>query len=495
MNVHMNVRRLVILGAGTAGLLAALTLKRKVPSVIVTVLRSPDIGVIGVGEGTNVTFPQHLHEYLGIPMERFFDLVDPTWKLGIRFLWGAREEFYYPFATEYSGRFPEVSRPNAAYVQPGDRWTGPISALMAHNKVFPRSKEGRPELHNFLAYHVENVKLVGGLETLCRENGVTIIDGKMQDAERGPGGLSALITEDGRRLEGDLFVDASGFRGELIGRVLEEPLVPYDATLFCDRAVIGGWERTREPVLPYTIAETMDAGWAWQIEHEHFINRGYVYSSRFLDDDAAAAEFLRKNPRVPADRLRTVKFSTGRRARVWVENVVAIGNASGFVEPLEATAIQVICQQARTLAQSLTECQGRPSEALRTLYNRYIAADWDDIRDFLAVHYRFNTRLDTKFWKTARAEVDLAGAAEMAAFWQEHGPSLMPQGTFTWPGSAFGMEGYFALLAGQQVPVAHPYQPTAIEKSAWVKRLANYGAGAKLGFTTEEAFAIFRKAG
>src|SRR5207244_1117453 len=158
--------------------------------------------------------------------------------------------------------------------------------------------------------------------------------------EAGPAGLAALITEGAERIVADLYVDASGFRSELLGRTLGEAFISYEDSLFCDRAVIGGWARTTEPIKPYTLAETMDAGWCWQIEHEHWINRGYVYSSKFLSDDAALRELLTKNPQVSSE-PRVVKFRTGRYARNWVQNVVGIGNAVGFVEPLEATSLQV----------------------------------------------------------------------------------------------------------------------------------------------------------
>ena len=118
-------------------------------------------------------------------------------------------------------------------------------------------------------------------KALARNVGIEIIDGKVTQVERGPEGVAALHLEDGRKFTADLYIDSSGFRSELLGRAFEEPYVSYSPALFCDRAVIGGWDRgADEPILPYTTAETMDAGWAWQIEHEHHINRGYVYSSR-----------------------------------------------------------------------------------------------------------------------------------------------------------------------------------------------------------------------
>ena len=152
---------------------------------------------------------------------------------------------------------------------------------MEEEKAFVRNPRATdlPLISGGFAFHIENVKLVQTLEKIAMEMGVEFVEGRVSGVERGPKGIAALCLEDGRRMQADFFVDCSGFRSELLGRTLEEPFISYDRALFCDRAVIGGWDRTTETILPYTIAETMDAGWAWQIEHEHHINRGYVYSS------------------------------------------------------------------------------------------------------------------------------------------------------------------------------------------------------------------------
>ncbi len=181
---------------------------------------------------------------------------------------------------------------------------------MRQDKVFPRQANGCPDIQPWHAFHIENKLFVEMLEQVSRDAGVEIIDGRVIDADRGPEGITAVHLEDGRRMQADFFINESGFRSELLGMTLDEPFVSFDKTLFCDRAVVGGWERTDEPILPYTTAETMDSGWAWQIEHEHHINRGYVYSSEFISDDDAAAEFKRKNPKV-SEAPRVVKFRSG----------------------------------------------------------------------------------------------------------------------------------------------------------------------------------------
>lgn len=470
--------------------MAAITLKRKLPDLEVSVVRSPDLGVIGVGEGTTVAFPKHFFEYLKLKPQQFYAKAEPTWKLGIKFLWGPRREFYYTFAYEHQKRFPDLPRNNGFYSTEESPIAGPVSAFMAQDKAFPRGADGKPVFHNNHAFHIENRNLVAWLEEVCRSFGVKIIDATVT-AELGEGGISALVTEKMERLTADLYVDASGFRSELLGRALREPYVSYADALFCDRAVIGGWARTDEPIKPYTVAETMDAGWAWQIEHENWINRGYVYASPFVSDEAALEEFLRKNPKV-SNEPRLIKFRSGRYARNWVGNVVGIGNSVGFVEPLEATALQVICVETSTLADSLIDSQCAPTPTLIELYNRYNTQAWDDIRDFLAVHYAFNTRLDTEFWKACRADTKLHGAQFLVDFYKENGPSVVAGAQLLHQSNSFGMDGYLALLIGQNVPHGKPHTPLPAETKVWQGKCAAWTAEAKRGFDVKQCLAAVR---
>ena len=489
----MKVSSIVILGAGSAGLMTALTLKRKLPQLDVRVVRSPDIGVIGVGEGTTIVFPRHFFEYLKMKSHDFYVEAQPTWKMGIRFLWGPRKEFYYTFSFELEKRLPELRRNNGFYYDEEMPWLGIASAFMAHKKVFPRRKDGLPHFHNNHAFHIENRKLVEWLENRCRDAGVLITDATVR-AEKGGEGIAALVTEGGERITGDLYVDASGFRSELLGRALGEPYTSYGDALFCDRALIAGWARTDEPILPYTTAETMDAGWCWQIEHEHFINRGYVYSSAFISDDAAMEEFRRKNPKV-SDSPRLVKFRSGRYERTWVGNVVGVGNAVGFVEPLEATALQVIAIEASTLADSLIDSLCEPTPSLIRLYNAYNTEQWDDIRNFLAIHYKFNTRLDTPFWKASREDTALHQAQAIVDWYRENGPSVLAGASLVHPSNSFRMDGYLTLLVGQNVPHQKHYEPTTAERDFWQRYCRALAVDAGRGMDVKDALQAIRKPG
>ena len=485
------IANVLVLGGGSAGLLAALSLRARLPDLRVRVVHSPEIGIIGVGEGSTTDLPNHLHGFLGIDPRRFHAEVRPTWKLGVRFLWGPRPQFDYTFTNRVTARVPQLRKGVGYYGYEDFPPSDFGSALMHHGKAFARQPNGAPDVQRFAAYHMENADFVACLERIARERGIEFLEGKVERVERSEAGVGALVLAGGERLTADLFVDASGFRSELLGGALEEPFQSYDDTLLCDRAVAGGWERGAEPIQPYTTAETMDAGWAWQIEHERHINRGYVYSSAFISDDAAEEEFRRKNPQV--QKTRVVKFRTGRYARNWVGNVVAIGNAAGFVEPLEATALLVICHQARLLALALADSDCAPTATLRESSNRIIAGLWDEIRDFLAIHYRYNTRLGTPFWAHCREAVALHGAEPIVRFYEENGPSTVSEIDVLNPmRSIFRLEGFYTMLLGQKVPHRRPYDATPAERQAWTAHCARYAEIAARGLSIRESLDVVR---
>ncbi len=486
------IQKVLVLGGGSAGLIAAMTLKRAVPQFDVRVIRSPEIGIIGVGEGTTPSVVTHLHSYLKLPHREFHLRAKPTWKLGLRLIWGPRGDFHFSFSPNLTLFQPGLVRNNAFYCETDFVDANPLSALMKRNKAFPQGRNGKPEItFDSIAYHIENVQFVEFLEWQCLQDGVKITEGMVTQVGREGDRVTHLNLEDGERVEADLFVDASGFRAKLIGETLEEPFDSFGDTLFCDRAVAGPRDRKPgEVIRPYTIAETMDHGWCWQIDHEHHVNRGYVYSSAFVSDEDAEAEFRRINPDVRETRI--VKFRSGCRTRTWVGNVVAIGNAAGFVEPLEATAIGMICTQARNLVTCLKECRFEPTPSVMGIYNRFIDKEWHDIRDFLAVHYRFNTMKDTPFWRHCREATPLHSAEALIEFFRENGPSPLANHTLITGLHQFGLEGYYSMLIGMKVPHDKHYTPGPEEKSRWDLAQAEWVRRARNGVGVAEALEIIR---
>ena len=448
------IKSVVIFGGGSAGLMAALAIKRTIPQVDVHVVRSPDIGVIGVGESTTPQLAAFLFDFLKLNRKRFFALAKPTFKIGIHFLWGPRSAFEYSFDFQLDAQYGDLSRPNGYYCQDEFQDVCVNSALMSEGRAFTAQPGGAPDIADFMALHLFNPLFVTTLEAFAVERGVRFTDARVADVRLGEEGVHALVLEDGRQISADLFIDSSGFKSELLGRALKTPYISYANSLYCDRSIVGTWDRTDEPIDPYTVAETMEAGWCWRIDHEHAVNRGYVYSSRFLTDDEARAEFQRKNPKARIwDRV--IKFNSGRLRHCWVKNVIGIGNAVGFVEPLEATALMIAASQIQTMCDVLVHAQLQPAEQMISLYNQIFNEAWDHIRDFLAIHYRFNTRLQNKFWTTCCNEANVSPIQPLIDFYKENGPTGLSRHLLnsTFGGKTqFGIEGFLTLLVGMKVP-------------------------------------------
>ncbi|HEX5244122.1 MAG TPA: tryptophan 7-halogenase, partial [Tepidisphaeraceae bacterium] len=245
-----------------------------------------------------------------------------------------------------------------------------------------------------------------------------------------------------------------------------------------------------EPIYPYTTCSTMDSGWIWQIEHESRINRGYVYCSSFISDEQAELEFRAKSPDVAQTRM--VKFASGRYERNFVKNVVAIGNASGFVEPLEATALGVIAMQSRVLADSLAAAD----RELRASHIRYInyhhSAIWDAIRGFISIHYKYNTRSDSPFWKYCRDKTDLAKGADAVEYYRDNGPCGFWGPIVVGQQDPFTISGYITLLLGQRVEHRAKFSPTDLEMQKVNAIRQHYRQMAQQGLTTEQVLAAIR---
>jgi tryptophan halogenase len=359
------------------------------------------------------------------------------------------------------------------------------SAMMSQNKAFIRQPNGDPLIGRDYGYHLENVRFVDYLEEKAEERGITILDDKMTEVLQDDHGITGLRFAANGVLTADLYLDCSGFRSLLLGQALGEPYFPFKSTLFNDRAVTGGWERTDDPIQPYTTAETMNCGWCWRIDHPDRINRGYVYSSDFISDDEAQREFHQKNPKV--EKSWFVKFRTGRYQNSWVKNVVAIGNSSGFVEPLESTSLAVICDESRLLAECLADCDRQPGPNLIASYNHIGARAWDTIRYFLGIHFKFNTRYDTPYWRACREKADLGTAQPLVDYYMENGPSTYGRTALLRINDIFGMEGYLCLLMGQNVPFRKKWQPSAREVQIWNGIRAENRAKALTALNSQES--------
>ena len=486
------ISRVLVLGGGSAGLLAALSLKVRLPQLAVTVVRSREIGVIGVGEGSTVGLPAFLHGYLGIDPAAFLKQARPTWKLGLRFIeWGWRPHFNYSFQPTMFLRWNKLPKLAAFYAMEDMSNANFCSAMMDFDRVFLRGSDGAPQVTRDFGYHIENREFVEVLEQHSAVVGLDLLDDRIVDVQqRADGGIEKIVLADRGEKSADLYVDCTGFNSLLLGRALAEPFRSFASTLFCDRSVVGGWARQAEPVKPYTSVQPLSAGWSWQIEHEQRINRGYVYASGFISDEEAEREFRGQNPSITDTRI--VPFFSGRYERAWVQNVVAIGNACGFVEPLEATSLGAIASEAASLVEVLQDGDLSPTASQIAVFNARVAESWENIRRFLSIHYKFNARQQTPFWQACRAQVDLAGAEEIVAFYEENGPSDLARQELLGSYDQFTMDGWLTLLVGLKAPTRRRFSPSAEEMSVWTQLRAHVRSRAAQAFTIPEALAAIR---
>src|SRR5581483_7337884 len=337
-------RRVCVLGGGTAGYLTAMGLRARLPHLDVTLIESSKIPVIGVGEASTPELVKFLHsrQFLGLDVVDFYRRVLPSWKLGIRFFWGPPGDSYFNFPFQrgcllesqlYDGSFDAQS----------------LGSLLSTANRAPVVTGGDEEVISLLpsvrfAYHLDNRRFVRYLQEEAPRLGVRHLDRVIADAALTPDGqaIDHLITEDGERLAFDLYIDCSGFRSFLLEKKLGSPFLSYASSLYTDRAIAATVPHDGT-VKPYTLAETMDNGWCWNISFEEHDHRGYVFSSAFCSDDQAVAEMRAKNPGM--DDPAVIPFRSGRHQDFWKGNVIAMGNSYAFVEPLESTALHMIVLQ------------------------------------------------------------------------------------------------------------------------------------------------------
>jgi tryptophan halogenase len=402
-------KRVVVVGGGTAGWMAASALAKLLPHACsVHLIESAEIGIVGVGEAT-LPHLRAFIETLGLDEAAFMAATHATYKLGIDF------RDFGKIGDSYLHPFGDFGRPlnGVPFFQYWLRMRGsgggdlfgysPCNAMAAANRFArPSADPGSPFAHISYAYQFDATRfgpyLRGHAETL----GATRTEGRIVAVERDPlsGDVAALVLDDGSRIEGDLFVDCSGFRSLLLGDALGEPWEDWSHWLPCDRAVAVPCAAATATIEPYTRATAMPAGWRWRIPLRHRVGNGYVYASTHLSDDAASAALLAaiEGPALADPKI--LRFRAGRRKRSWVGNVIAVGLASGFLEPLESTSIYL----AQAAIMELIALFPRDSieAADRAAFNSAVDYEYDRIRDFLILHYHATTRDDSPFWNHVR---------------------------------------------------------------------------------------------
>ena len=370
----------------------------------VRLIESEEIGIVGVGEAT-LPHIRYFVEGLGLDEADFMQATHATFKLGIDFhdFGSIGTHYLHPFGVfgaDLNGvPFHHYWLRLRSEGKGGDLFSTSIANVMAEGNRFAPPSD--INLFNY-AYQFDATLFGPYLREYSVTRGVVRTEGKVDHVETDgeTGDVSALKLDDGEIVEGDLFVDCSGFRALLIGQTLDEDWEDWSHWLPCDRAVAMPCASTDGPLEPYTRAYAMTAGWRWRIPLQHRVGNGYVYSSSHISDqDAADALLGAVEGKAMAD-PRLLKFRAGRRKRSWSKNVVAVGLASGFLEPLESTSIYLVQGAIAQLIELFPIGPIRDSD--RDEFNRAVDIEYDRIRDFLILHYHATTRDDSDFWNHTR---------------------------------------------------------------------------------------------
>lgn len=398
------VKRVVIAGGGTSGWLAAAALSKKLGEIIeITLIESEAIGTIGVGEAT-IPPMRTFHKLLGIDEQEFMRATAATFKLGIKFEnWGALDD-------SYIHSFGQTGK---------ETWLAGFHNFWLHGQArdlalpfseycleLQAAKAGKfatsPQSSINYAYHLDAGNYATYLRSFCRDLGLNHIEGKIVNVAQNPdnGFITALTLDSGEVIEGDLFIDCTGFRGVLIEQTLHTGYEDWSHWLPCDSAVAVQTQSVA-PAAPYTRSIAHESGWQWRIPLQHRVGNGLVYCSKYMTDEDARALLLDNIQGETINEPRVIKYRTGRRRMGWNKNCIALGLSSGFVEPLESTSIHLLMMGVTRLMQ-LFPFSGI-HESVAEEYNEQARVELEKIRDFIVLHYYATARDDSPFWRHCKS--------------------------------------------------------------------------------------------
>ncbi|MCP8898151.1 tryptophan halogenase family protein [Gilvimarinus xylanilyticus] len=396
-------KRIVIAGGGTAGWIAAAALSHQMGELLdITLVESEDIGTVGVGEAT-IPPMRTFHRLVGINEQEFVKATNATFKLGIQFEnWKQiGEKYFHSFGV--TGKQTIVT--DFIHFWLRGRELGIANDFGDYCLEFKAALQERFSLNNQAklnyAFHLDAGRYARFLRARAESFGVKRVEGKIAQVNQNSdsGDLTSLVLESGQELSGDLFIDCTGMKGLLIEQTLKTGFEPWVQWLPCDTAIAVQTEATAPP-LPYTRSVAHHAGWRWQIPLQNRVGNGIVFSSRHMSEDEAKDKLLSSVEGKALTEPNLIRFKTGRRKKSWNKNCIAMGLASGFLEPLESTSIHMIMTAVTRLLQLFPH--GEIKQSVVDEYNAQAESEFDRIRDFIILHYKATERDDSPFWQYCR---------------------------------------------------------------------------------------------
>ncbi|WP_426102984.1 tryptophan halogenase family protein [Massilia sp. TSP1-1-2] len=443
---HRPVRRVVIAGGGTAGWMVAAGLSKVLGKLLdIKLIESDEIGTVGVGEATIPTL-MNFHSLLEINEQEFMAATQATFKLGISFEnWrNCKEDYIHSFGltgtdhwTAGFQHFWMKGRERGLAGDYGD-YCLELKASQA-NRFAHLPRNGM----NY-AYHLDASRYARYLRTFSEPFGVQRIEGKIAkvNTDALSGDITSLLLASGALIEGDLFIDCTGFRALLLGEAMKEAYEDWSHWLFCDSAIAVQTESVG-PAIPLTRSIAHDAGWQWRIPLQHRVGNGIVFSRRYTDDDTARATLLGNIEGMALTEPRVIRFTPGQRRKTWRGNCVGIGLASGFLEPIESTSIHLIQRGIIRLLQMFPTDGIRQSDVDE--YNFQTSSEIRHIRDFIILHYHVTNRRDTPFWRDAAGMDIPASLRHRIELFRETGR------VFRIPNELFAENSWIQVMLGQGI--------------------------------------------
>lgn len=411
-------KKIVILGGGTAGWMAANLFAKRWGSdkVSVSLIESPDIGIVGVGEGSTPTL-KRFFEILEVPEADWMPRCNATYKVNIRFEgWSPDsgiESYSHPFVSQLDTLTQKSFVVNCRTRRLGlDVNTNPsdffINGILARECKGPRAPANFPLVMEY-GYHFDAGLLGGYLAELAVSRGVKHIQARIVDVERhADGDIAALLSDSGERYEADFFVDCTGFASVLMQKTLGGRFSSFKSNLFNDSAVVMPTPASDSPQAE-TVSFAMSNGWCWKIPLTNRFGNGYVYSSDFISDDDAETELRASLGMLDSDEeSRHLKMRVGQLEQHWQQNCIGLGLSQGFIEPLEATALLLVQISIELFIDSYEK--GGFGAAHRDEYNQKVHERFERVRDYIVAHYKLNTRNDSEYWKANRDNMELSGS-------------------------------------------------------------------------------------